>query len=223
MKLVVVGGDARKAGKTLVVSGIIRGLRSLEWTAVKITPHFHGFEPIEKNRAARAAARGFLLTEERSSLGRGDTARYLAAGARRALLLRVQPGSLSEALPALRQELRGARFAVIESNSILNYLRPATYLFVLAETRRGTKTSVRRLLRHADALVRVGRSHDVLTRRETVPRHVTTRPAFLISRGERINPKLCQFVRRRLAHAEEYPWPRISSPTHEFKEPSWLH
>ena len=223
MKLVVVGGNARKAGKTLAVSGIIRGLRSLEWTAVKITPHFHGFEPVRKSGTARTADRGFLLAEERYPPGKGDTARYLAAGAKRALLLRVQPGSMAEALPALRQELRGARFVVIESNSILNYLKPTVALFVLAEARRGIKPSARRLLRHADALVRVGRSHDDPSRREKSPDLFRTRPTFLASRGERINPMLCRFVRRRLADAEGDPWPRVSSPTHELKEPPWLH
>ena len=125
MKLVVVGGNARKAGKTLVVSAIIRGLRSLDWTAVKITPHFHGLEPVTESGATSQAGRGFLLTEEKSPLARGDTGRYLAAGAKRALLLRVQPGSLNEALPALRKALGSTRFVVIESNSILNHLKPA--------------------------------------------------------------------------------------------------
>ena len=39
MKLVVVGGQARKVGKTSVIAGLIRGLDSLAWTAVKISHH----------------------------------------------------------------------------------------------------------------------------------------------------------------------------------------
>jgi len=39
MKLVVVGGQARKVGKTSVVAGLIRGLNTLDWTAVKISQY----------------------------------------------------------------------------------------------------------------------------------------------------------------------------------------
>jgi len=223
MKLVVVGGNGRDVGKTLVASGIIRGLRSLDWTAVKITPHSHGSEPIERSGAAGPTGRGFLLTEERSPLARGDTARFLAAGARRALLLRVQPGGLPEALPALKQALGTARFVVIESNSILSFLKPAVSLFVLAKARRDIKTSARRFVRRADALVGVGPCSDPPAWRGMVPGLIKTKPTFLISSGGRISLELCRFVRRRLARAEEDPWSRIPSPSHEIKEQLWLH
>jgi hypothetical protein len=39
MKLVVVGGQARKVGKTSVITGLIRGLSTFAWTAVKISHH----------------------------------------------------------------------------------------------------------------------------------------------------------------------------------------
>jgi len=39
MKLVVVGGQARKVGKTSVIAGLIRGLNTFVWTAVKISYH----------------------------------------------------------------------------------------------------------------------------------------------------------------------------------------
>ena len=223
MKLVVVGGHGRDVGKTLVVSGIIRGLRSLDWTAVKITPHGHGFEPIERSGAAGPAGRGFLLTEERSPLARGDTGRFLAAGARRALLLRVQPGSLPEALPALKQALGTARFVVIESNSILSFLKPAVSVFVLAKARRDFKTSARKFVHRADALVGVGPGSNPPAWRGIVPGLIKTPPTFLISSGGRISLELCRFVRRRLARAEEDPWSRIPSPSHEIKEQLWLH
>jgi hypothetical protein len=39
MKLVVVGGQARKVGKTSVIAGLIQGLNTLAWTAMKISHH----------------------------------------------------------------------------------------------------------------------------------------------------------------------------------------
>jgi molybdopterin-guanine dinucleotide biosynthesis protein len=44
MKLVVVGGQGRKVGKTSVITGLIRRLNTLAWTAVKICHHAAGAE-----------------------------------------------------------------------------------------------------------------------------------------------------------------------------------
>ncbi len=213
MKLVVVGGNARKAGKTLVVSGIIRGLKSLGWTAVKITPHFHGFDPVTEGSPGAVAGPGFLLTEERNPLARGDTGRYLAAGARRALLLRAQPGSLPGALSALKQALGLSEFVIIESNSILDLLKPAVSVFVYAGPEGGFKKSARRALRHADALAGAGRLPEDAVWRGIVPGLIKTRPRFTVPGGERINPRLCRFVRGKLARAGEEPGLRNPSPS----------
>ena len=59
-------------GKTALVCGLIAALPEFFWTAVKISSHFHG--------------RGEAVWEEATPGNGTDTARYLAAGARRALL-----------------------------------------------------------------------------------------------------------------------------------------
>ena len=66
MRLVVVGGQARKVGKTSVIAGLIRGLSGLAWTAVKISHHEGdaGFEDA-------LSAGGFRETPPRSMLGWG--------------------------------------------------------------------------------------------------------------------------------------------------------
>ncbi len=43
--LVVVGGHSRNIGKTSVVAGLIRKLRDLHWTALKITQYGNGVCP----------------------------------------------------------------------------------------------------------------------------------------------------------------------------------
>jgi hypothetical protein len=64
--IVVVGGQARKVGKTRAMCDIIAATRELAWTAAKISAHGHG-----------APEPGHLT----------DTERYLAAGAAEAMLL----------------------------------------------------------------------------------------------------------------------------------------
>ena len=73
MAIIVVGGSSRGVGKTALVCGLIASLPEFRWTAVKITGHKHGKpEPVW----------------EETTAGQGsDTARYLAAGARWALLV----------------------------------------------------------------------------------------------------------------------------------------
>lgn len=61
--IIVVGGSARKAGKTTVVCEIIAATQEARWNAVKISPHRHELHP------------------------RGDTERYAEAGAAHAMLV----------------------------------------------------------------------------------------------------------------------------------------
>ena len=41
MSLVVVGGQARKVGKTSVVAGLISSIGERRWTAIKTSGHIH--------------------------------------------------------------------------------------------------------------------------------------------------------------------------------------
>jgi len=250
MKLVVVGGQGRKVGKTSVISGLIRGLPTLAWTAVKISHHDDDIgsqdqpsgddlpvsAPIwdvgpglpsallgdgERSRTvapARVAPRGgptidlghhdlpapleFLLSEEEDPGGHGDTSRFLAAGARRALWLRARGGKLAQALPGLLAALEGDEHVIIESNSILAFLKPAVFLVVLAESRRELKASVWQFLGRADALVTVGPDLQLRPWPATSLQMPEDKPIFPVLVGEWSNPALCRFVGERLAPAE---------------------
>ena len=70
--IVVIGGSGRGAGKTAVGCALVRAFAGFGWTVVKVAGHGHGLA-------------GGLVEETDSTSGK-DTGRYLAAGARRALL-----------------------------------------------------------------------------------------------------------------------------------------
>src|SRR5205085_10311048 len=90
MKMVMVGGHTRNIGKTSVVEGIIRGLPEMNWTAVKVTQFGHGVCSTSGELCDCAVAEhAFAITAERRSDSGTDTARFLAAGARRALWVRT--------------------------------------------------------------------------------------------------------------------------------------
>ena len=132
MAIVVVGGHSRSVGKTSVVAGLISALREYDWTAVKITQYGHGV--CSANGApcdCATADHSWAISEEKDRSGESDTSRFLSAGAARALWVRTEQGRLAEAMPALRKRLEQGRHMILESNSVLKFLRPDLYLTVL--------------------------------------------------------------------------------------------
>ncbi len=132
MATVVIGGHSRSVGKTSVVAGLIAALPEFNWTAVKITQYGHGI--CSADGAACDCATGdhsWAISEERDHSGESDTSRFLVAGAAQALWVRTEQGRLAEAMPTLRRRLEGAHNVIIESNSILKFMRPDLYLTVL--------------------------------------------------------------------------------------------
>src|SRR5262245_59150571 len=121
MKMVMVGGHTRNIGKTSVVEGIIRAMPEMNWTAVKVTQSGHGVCSTSGELCDCAVAEhAFAITTEKrpptgSDTKATDTARFLAAGARRALWVRTGQGELVAALPALRRALVGDRYVIVES------------------------------------------------------------------------------------------------------------
>jgi hypothetical protein len=207
MKVVVVGGHSRNIGKTSVMAGVIRGLESLAWTAVKITQYGHGIcsvdgEPCECDPKEHA----FVLSEESDRYGRADTCRFLAAGARRSLWLRVRQGQMSLALPSLLEAINTYRNIIIESNSILEFLKPAAYIVVLDRSRRDFKASARQFLDRADALVSVGAGLEARAWPDLNPQAFGNKPVFRVSIQDASNPDLCRFIRAKLDSLAETPF-----------------
>ncbi|NYF79791.1 hypothetical protein [Granulicella arctica] len=154
MAIVVVGGSTRNIGKTSVVAGLIRSLPEMHWTAFKITQFGHGVcsangEPCDCETADHTIA----ISEERDAKSGTDSARYLDAGAVRSFWVRTRQGQLAEAMPRIRKELAQAENAIIESNSILRFLRPDLYLSVLDPATVDFKDSARLFLDRADAVL----------------------------------------------------------------------
>lgn len=200
MKLVVVGGQARKVGKTSVIAGLIQGLKMLAWTGVKVSYHRREADSHDAPLTYELPAHlDFLLSEERDAQGHGDTSLYLAAGARRALWLRARGDSLSQALPSLLKALEGEQYVVVESNSLLAFLKPAVFLMVIDESRPDVKASARQFLARADAVVSVRPRLEPSARPAPYLHIPEDKPVFPVSVGEWSNPELCRFVGERLS------------------------
>src|SRR5580692_9050123 len=103
MPTLVIGGHTRSVGKTSVVAGLIAALPTFHWTALKITQYGHGVC---------------------SANGEGCD----CATADHSWWVRTEQGRLAEAMPRVRKILEAAQNVIIESNSILRFLKPDLYL-----------------------------------------------------------------------------------------------
>lgn len=154
MAVVVVGGHSRSVGKTSVVAGLIARLPEMRWTALKITQYGHGFCTADGGPCDCATDdHTIAFSEERNAESGTDTARYLKAGALRAVWVRTRQGMLAEAMPRIRKELEAAENAIVESNSVMQFLRPDVYLTVLDAGTADFKDSARLYLDRADAVL----------------------------------------------------------------------
>lgn len=154
MAIVVVGGSTRSIGKTSVVAGLIRAFPGMRWTAFKITQFGHGVcsangKPCDCETADHTIA----ISEERDARSGTDSGRYLDAGAVRSFWVRTRQGQLAEAMPRIRKELVQVEHAIIESNSIVQFVRPDLYLSVLDPATADFKDSARLFLDRADAVL----------------------------------------------------------------------
>jgi hypothetical protein len=155
MAIVVIGGHTRNIGKTSVVAGLIAAMPEMHWTAFKVTQFGHGMcsangEPCDCETAEHTLA----VSEERpDGDSTTDSGRYLAAGAARSFWVRTRQGDLSEAMPRIRKEIAQAENVIIESNSIMRFLRPELYLSVLDPGIADFKDSAKYFLDRADAVL----------------------------------------------------------------------
>jgi hypothetical protein len=178
--------------------GLIRGLAQLGWTAVKITQHGEGIHWGDSHEGdGETDEHPFVLIEEKNPRGHGDTCRFLAAGARRALGLRVREGQLAQAFPHLAKALENDERVMIESNSVLDFLEPSLYLVVLDSSNSDFKASARRFLARADALVAVGPRFHTDAWPDIEPRLMEAKPVFRVAAPAYFNLDLCRFVGER--------------------------
>jgi hypothetical protein len=198
MSLIVIGGHSRSVGKTSVVAGLIAALPEYNWTALKITQYGHGICSANGEPCHCASDdHSWAIAEERDRSGESDTSRFLTAGATRALWVRTEQGRLAEAMPTVRRKLAECQNAILESNSILKFLRPDLYLTVLDPSTSDFKKSAQEFMDRADAVI-IHHGVRGFAWRDISMKPVAGRPLFQISPPEYVTPQIVEFVRERL-------------------------
>jgi hypothetical protein len=194
MAIVVIGGHSRSVGKTSVVAGLIAALCEFGWTAVKITQYGHGV--CSANGEACDCATGdhsWAISEEKDRTGESDTSRFLLAGAVRALWVRTEQGKLAEAMPALRRRIEVAGNVIVESNSVLKFIRPDLYMTVLDPGTVDFKKSAQEFMDRTGAVILHEASGTAWQGVSLKP--VVGRPVFRIAPPQYVTVEIVEFVR----------------------------
>jgi hypothetical protein len=193
--LIVVGGHTRSVGKTSVVAGLIAALPEFHWTAMKITQYGHGICSANGKVCDCACEdHSLAVTEERDRTGESDSSRFLVSGAVRSLWVRTRQGNLAEAMPRVRKELAGAQNAILESNSVMQFVRPDLYITVLDAATADFKLSAQQFLDRAHAVV-LHNGNDETAWTNVSLKPVAGKPIFRITPPEYVTPELVDFVR----------------------------
>jgi molybdopterin-guanine dinucleotide biosynthesis protein len=162
-RVLVVGGHTRSIGKTQLVCDVIQGFPNAHWIAGKITQYGHGVcaqngEDCDCAPTEHVCALNWETQEDSGT----DSARFLAAGAKRSFWLRTKQGYLAEGLPLLREALgrvvadlepASKTALIVESNSLMQFVKPSLYFAVIDPHKEDFKESAQLALDRANALV----------------------------------------------------------------------
>ena len=208
-RVIVVGGHTRSIGKTQLVCDVIAAFPAANWIAGKITQYGHGVCAQNGENCDCAPDEHICAIEWETRADTGtDSARFLAAGAKRAFWLRTKQGFLAEGMPILRETLAATLDAegsepatvIVESNSLMQFVKPSLYLAVVDPQREDFKESARAALDRADALVLRGAlgvggvEEPAWTRLPA--KLLREKPSVLQREGERLPEPLHVLVRR---------------------------
>jgi len=201
--IVVIGGHSRNVGKTSVVAGLIASLPEFSWTAMKITQFGHGVCSVTSEPcgcALNETEHAWSVDEEQSTAADTDTSRFKAAGAARVYWVRTKQGQLALAMPRLRELLKEARHVIIESNSVMKFVRPDVYLSVLDFATEDFKDSAREFLDCADGVILHAKEIDPRWTNISL-RPIAGKPVFRITPPEYVTREVVEFVRGKIANA----------------------
>ena len=213
-RVIVVGGHTRSIGKTQLVCDLIAAIPAAGWIAGKITQYGHGVcaQNGENCDCAPDEHVCAISWEKRSDTGT-DSARFLAAGASRSFWLRTKQGFLAEGLPLLRDELgqvetmapHSPRNLILESNTLLQFLKPSLYLMVVHPAKADFKQSAQLQIDRVSAFVLreplpddAPGEHDARVWTGVPLQLLFAKPRFLQREGDPLPSGLTQTVRQML-------------------------
>jgi hypothetical protein len=195
------------------VCDLITAFPNENWVAGKITQYGHGVCAQNGENCDCAPDDHVCAISWEKRANETDSGRFLAAGARRSFWLRTKQGFLAEGMPLLRKALhelsdddQGTPGRVIlESNTLLQFLKPSLYLMVLDPSKADFKDSARLQMDRASTFVLRHPLHaadSAVTWAGFPVQLLRGKPQFLQREGEAVPPGLLDEVQGIIHDAE---------------------
>lgn len=215
-RLIVVGGHTRSIGKTQLVCDLISAFPEAHWIAGKITQYGHGVCARNGKCCDCAPDEHICALSWEKKPSHTDSGRFLTAGATKSFWLRTKQGFLAEGMPLLRSALQevgnGQREPgnlILESNTLLDFLKPSLYLMVLDSAKADFKESARRQMEQASAFVLRQKPQETegngaarLSWPNISAQDLRGKPEFVQREGEELPPELREQVRAVFAESQ---------------------
>lgn len=129
--LLLIAGAGTKSGKTTMACRIIDQFKSLNITAIKITPHFHettpGLKIIEEEQ-------GYSIYEETNAASTKDTSRMLNAGASKVYFAKVLDDRLFFVFNKIKDLIPEGTPIICESPALRYSVEPGVFIIMTSET-----------------------------------------------------------------------------------------
>ena len=156
--MLMIGSAGANVGKTELASSLIKKFsKNTDITGIKVTTI-----NVKDGQCPRGGQGcgvcssidgDFHIFEETDRNSQKDTARLLAAGAKRVFWLRVMKKRMEEGLAALLNIIGPDSVSICESNSLRQVVEPGLFLIVKARGREAWKSSARNVKQYADRIV----------------------------------------------------------------------
>ncbi|MBS4013303.1 MAG: hypothetical protein KGZ97_06015 [Bacteroidetes bacterium] len=149
--MIVIGGSHRQSGKTDVACHIIKKLmKSGPVICLKVCCH-----DINDSRDTKAdfMLDDYWMVKEEPQEGTKSTDKMYAAGARAVYRLIVMRETLEEGFNLFLEAIGDKQMVVCESNSIIDIIKPASFIFISKQSEEKEKNSSSRVRKFADIIV----------------------------------------------------------------------
>jgi len=144
-------------------------------------------------------ARAMQILHDIEVLRDTDAARFLASGASRSFWLRTPAGELSGAAGTIQKILTQSENVIVESNSVMELVRPDLFLMLMDYGCADFKASSLRFLDRADGLVIVDRGMPGPRWEEGARGRWEKQPRFAVTPPRYVSSELADFIRHRFA------------------------
>jgi len=162
--MLMIGAAGANVGKTELACALIKKIsKSTDVVGIKVTTIRVKDEQCPRGGQGCGVCSSldgnFHILEETDSNSHKDTARLLAAGAKRVFWLRVMKKRLEEGLTALLNIIGPDAVSICESNSLRQVVEPGLFLIVKARNSKAWKSSARNVKQYADRIVVSGQGN----------------------------------------------------------------